>query len=239
MSRKKLVWVTVLLLASSALIYLVQVLIFHDARNTVFYMLQDWAFLPVQIVLVTIVAGGIINRRERENRMEKTRMLAGSFFGDMGFRLLIKARDTAADSSGLSSVLSVDDAWKARDFEAAAAKLKNLPIKADCRPEDLEEIKELLTGRKMSLLIIASNPVLLEHESFTDMLWAIFHLTDELELRDDLRSLPPADTAHLNVDMERVVSSLLANWLCHMGYLREQYPYLYLMEAARNPFRAA
>jgi hypothetical protein len=39
--------------------------------------------------------------------------------------------------------------------------------------------------------------------------------------------------------MERVVSSLLANWLCHMGYLMEQYPYLYLMEAARNPFRAA
>lgn len=88
----------------------------------------------------------------------------------------------------------------------------------------------------MTLLVIASNPSLLEHESFTDLLWAIFHLTDELSYRTNLQDLSAGDLMHLNADTERVLKELLLNWLCHMEFLQKEYPYLYQLEVHRNPF---
>ena len=42
-----------------------------------------------------------------------------------------------------------------------------------------------------------------EHESFTDLILALNHLTEELKARGDLTSLPPADVRHLTTDIKR------------------------------------
>jgi len=39
-------------------------------------------------------------------------------------------------------------------------------------------------------LRLLENPVLLEHESFTELLRSVFHLSEELEQRDDFGKLP-------------------------------------------------
>ena len=236
MKRQNIVKSALLLLALSALIYLLQILIFRDFRNMAFYALQDWAFLPVQVVLVTIVAGDIISRWERENRIEKTRMFTGTFFGDLGCGLLAEISPAVTAPSDLASMLNISSSWRSADFEKAAAGLRTAEIRVSCGPERLVRLRDLLSGSKTPMLIIASNPVLLEHERFTDMLWAIFHLADELELRSDLMNLTPGDAAHINSDVERVLGALLVNWIRHLDYLRTQYPYLFLLEVGRNPF---
>ncbi|MEA5074550.1 MAG: hypothetical protein VB030_10285, partial [Eubacterium aggregans] len=63
-----------ILFGISALIYAVQFFVFHDSRDTFFYLLQDWAFLPVQIAVVTIAVGKLVESREKKDRMEKTQM---------------------------------------------------------------------------------------------------------------------------------------------------------------------
>ena len=67
------------------------------------------------------------------------------------------------------------------------------------------------------------------------MLWAIFHITDELTARTDLQQLPDADLAHLNGDISRVLRGLLINWLSHMDHIRREYPYLYQLEQMTGP----
>lgn len=220
----------------SAGIYTLQIVLFHDVKDTAFYLLQDFAFLPVQVALVTVIAGQIVSARERETRIEKTRMLMGSFFSDVGAQLLAEMRPEVTGCTVLAPLLQVDDRWEKRDFEKAAGALRALPFSVSCRPETFARLKALLNESRMPLLVISSNPVLLEHEDFTDMLWAIFHLTDEFAARTDFALLPAADAAHLNADAQRVLSTVLVNWLRHMAYLKAEYPYLYLLEAHRNPF---
>lgn len=88
----------------------------------------------------------------------------------------------------------------------------------------------------MSLL---GNPNLLEHEAFTELLWAVFHLAEELGNRRDVSSLPQSDYDHLIGDIKRVYVLLGAEWLSYMRHLQENYPYLFSLAVRTNPFNPA
>jgi len=75
-----------------------------------------------------------------------------------------------------------------------------------------------------------------EHETFTDLILAINHLTEELKARDDLSALPSSDKSHLANDIGRVYSQLIPQWLKYMEYLRNHYPYLFSLAIRKNPF---
>lgn len=79
------------------------------------------------------------------------------------------------------------------------------------------------------------NSSLMEHDSFTDMLWAVFHVADELQTRD-LNHLSQADLAHLNEDILRAYRLLLLEWISTIRYLRTDYPYLYHIALKKSPF---
>jgi len=223
------------LFAMSAVIYLIQYVLFHDLKDTGFYMLQDWAFLPVQIAIVTIVVGMIVNGREKSERLSRTRTLASAFFRDFGTDLIVLMIGHAERSECLESLAAIDQNWAEKDFVQASAALKKADIKTNCTAEGFIEMREPLMARKADLQAIASNPALLEHEDFTDMLWAIFHMMDELTLRGELSDLSAGDIAHLNSDLERALRGLLVNWVCHIAHIKSEYPYLYVIEAKKNP----
>jgi hypothetical protein len=86
------------------------------------------------------------------------------------------------------------------------------------------------------LLRIVENPMVFWHESFTDLILAVTHLSEELKARNDLSRIPPSDLVHLTVDMERVYSRLVPEWLKYLEYLQRSYPYLLSLALRRNPF---
>lgn len=60
------------LLALSAAIYLIQIAIFHDQRDTLFYLLQDWGVpVAVQIAVVTVAVGMTVSEMQRRERLER------------------------------------------------------------------------------------------------------------------------------------------------------------------------
>jgi hypothetical protein len=101
---------------------------------------------------------------------------------------------------------------------------------------DLEKLKSFLIGKRNFLLGLLENPNLLEHESFTDLLWAVFHLTEELENRVDVKRLPDNDFAHLSSDIKRAYILLVVQWLSYMKHLKNDYPYLFSLAIRTNPF---
>jgi hypothetical protein len=94
-------------------------------------------------------------------------------------------------------------------------------------------------AKKQFLLSLLGNPNLLEHEAFTELLWAVFHLAEELGNRRDVSSLPQSDYDHLIGDIKRVYVLLGAEWLSYMRHLQENYPYLFSLAVRTNPFNPA
>jgi hypothetical protein len=101
---------------------------------------------------------------------------------------------------------------------------------------NLENLRNLLLEKRGFLLALLENPNLLEHESFTELLWAVFHLTEELASRPNLKGLPNTDYEHLAADIKRAYILLIAEWLAYMKHLKTNYPYLFSLAARMNPF---
>ncbi|HHN81139.1 MAG TPA: hypothetical protein ENN11_00760 [Methanomicrobia archaeon] len=97
-------------------------------------------------------------------------------------------------------------------------------------------IHRLLHEERDFLVRVLENPLLLEHESFTELMQAVFHLAEELESRKDLSSLPASERSHLSLDMKRVYTRLVTQWLLYMRYLKDHYPYLFSLAMRTNPF---
>jgi hypothetical protein len=93
-----------------------------------------------------------------------------------------------------------------------------------------------LSSKRSFSLRLLENPLLLENESFTNLLRSVFHLTEELEHRRDLADLPDSDYRHLAGDIERAYFLLVMEWMAYMRYLNSNYPYLFSLAMRTNPF---
>src|SRR5208283_1749328 len=224
------------LIILSVFCYLAQVLIFHRTEDTFFYMFQDLAFLPIQILLVTLIINEVLSRKERVNMLKKLNMVIGMFFSEVGTPLLKALSQFDHAHEALRQHLVVEGSWSEQQFSDAGHYVRNYGYNADCKRGDLEGLKRFLIGKRGFLLSLLENPNLLEHESFTDLLWAVFHLAEELEFRADLSRLPAADYAHIAADMKRGYELLLSEWLAYMEHLKLKYPYLFSLAVRTNPF---
>ena len=223
------------LTASSAALYLFQIWIFHRPEDTFFYILQDIAFVPIYVLLVTLILHELLSSREKRALMKKMNMLIGTFHIEAGAELIRLCSAFNSDMTEIRKKLMVTSKWTARDFQTAASLMKSLEIKIDSRSGDLNSLKSLLEAKRSFLLSLLANPNLLEHDSFTDLLWAVFHLAEELSARKSLEGLPRADYDHLSGDIKRAYSQLLAEWLSYMKHLKTDYPYLFSLAVRMNP----
>jgi hypothetical protein len=100
----------------------------------------------------------------------------------------------------------------------------------------LEELRGFLLRKRAFLMGLLENSNLLEHESFTDMLWAVCHLAEELSYREDLGRLPGSDTAHLAGDIRRAYSLLIVEWMDYAAHLKANYPFMFSLIVRINPY---
>lgn len=224
-------------LAVSALLYAVHYLIFGDAHHIFIYLLGDIAFLPLEVFLVVIVLERILARREKQAVLHKLNMAIGAFFSEVGTRLLADLLGCFRNRDELSRRFNVTAGWTDRDFKAAIDFARSLKIEVDMACLDLAALKRYLSGKRPYLLTLLENPNLLEHDRFTDLLWAATHLDEELEARSRLTRLPKEDLAHLAADIQRMYDHLVSEWVDHVQHLKSDYPFLFSLVLRTHPFQ--
>ena len=231
-----LIAAAVVLLVLTAGLYLIHYAIFRDAHHIYIYLVGDLAFLPLEVLLVALIIDRVLDWREKRVMLSKMNMVVGVFFSEMGTRLLGELLP-GFDRSQMISGLGVKHDWSADDFRRATDFADNLKPQADCRAINLEALKGFLSHERDLLLRLLENPNLLEHERFTDMLWAVSHLAEELEARPQLQDLPNSDEAHIGQDIGRAFTALAAEWLDYVQHLKSHYPYLFSLVLRTHPLQ--
>lgn len=235
---KRLSWQVILglaLITLSAFLYLIHYAIFRDAHHIFIYMIGDIAFVFIEVLLVTLIIHRLLNEREKQAMLKKMNMVIGAFFSEIGTTLLkyFSAFDLNSDKIRKELIVTTD--WSGKKFASVIRHSRNYEYRIESKNGDLEGLKSFLTEKRNFLLVLLENPNLLEHESFTDLLWAVFHLTEELAQRIDVRDLPDTDYGHLSGDMKRAYVLLTAEWLAYMKHLSTAYPYLFSLAIRTNP----
>jgi len=215
---------------------LVHYAVFRNGSYIAMFLLAQLGFLPISVYLVTIVINQLLVRREKQAMLKKLNMVIGSFFSEVGTDLLRLILEGEPDRRAVRDHLLVSQAWTAADYRRAHGILGEKEIALRRENIRWETVRSFLLAKRNFLLHLLGNPNLLEHETFTDLLWAVFHLAEELARRTDLSSLPGTDYEHLLGDIRRVHVLLLSEWLDYMKHLQEDYPFLFSLAVRTHPF---
>jgi hypothetical protein len=224
------------LLVLSVCIYSIQIDIFRNPRETFFLLFQDLAFIPISVLTVTLIIDQLLRIREKRAMLKKMNMVIGAFFSEVGTTLLKSFSDFDINFDRIRQNLVITSDWSEKDFSRVGKQLREYDYDIKSEKADIENLKHFLVGKRAFLLGLLENPNLLEHETFTSLLWAVFHLTEELASRVDVRKLRATDYAHLSGDIKRAYIYLIAEWVAYMKHLKSDYPYLFSLATRTNPF---
>lgn len=178
----------------------------------------------------------MLAKREMESRMQKLNMVIGVFFSEVGIRLLDMFSRYDPDFDAVRPGLVVTANWTDKKFQEAIKNSREHTFGVRTDLVDPAVLKEFLTKRRDFLVRLLENPVLMEHQDFTNLLRAVFHLAEELEYRSSFEDVPKADSDHLAGDIERSYHLIVGEWLAYMKFLKNNYPFLFSLAIRTNPF---
>ncbi len=234
---KRLSWEVQLglfLITLSVVIYLIHYMIFRDPHHIFIYMTGDIAFLPIEALLVVLIIERLLNKREKQERLEKLNMIIGAFFSEVGTKLLAYLSNFDPKLDEIRKDLIITDEWSDQEFLSVSKRLKSYDHEVRIQKINLEHLHSFLEEKRNLLMILYPN--LLEHGSFSELLRAVYHLTQELSHRKDLIELPDSDYEHLEGDIKRAYVLLVHEWVDYMRYLKDNYPYFFSLAMRTNPF---
>jgi hypothetical protein len=224
------------LIGLSVLVYYAHFVIFKDAHHIFIYLIGDIAFVFLEVLFVTLILHRLLTFREKQALMKKMNMVIGAFFSEVGRPLVEFFINFDADSVRIAKKLIISKDWDKKHFQNMKKAAISYQSHIDIKKGDLEGLKEFLIEKRPFLLRLLENPNLLEHESFTNLLWAVFHLTEELARRKSLFNLPESDYEHVANDIKRAYGQIIKEWLDYMNHLKSDYPYLFSLAIRTIPF---
>ncbi len=124
-------------------LYAIHYLIFLDSHHIGIYLLGDLAFLPVEVLLVTLIVHELLQERETRAKLEKLNMVIGSYFSSTGRQLLTCLSDTDPCLDDIRKDLIVTDKWTKKDFLAMKSRLAQYPCDIDISRVDLPALKNV------------------------------------------------------------------------------------------------
>ena len=166
----------------------------------------------------------------------KLNMVVGVFFSEVGNNLIRKLLHSYKNSEDIVKNYSVNTKWTQADFQNARAFSAAIPAKPVGQKIDFTDLKAFLILKRGFLLSLLENQNLVEHEKFSDLLWAIFHLTEELDYRESVSNLTGPDLNHIEGDVGRLYGELLYQWVAYVEHLKNKYPYLFSLTIRMSPF---
>ncbi|NVN99400.1 MAG: hypothetical protein HXX17_08755 [Geobacteraceae bacterium] len=232
--KRSEVMVLLMLLASLTL-YGIDYFVFGNEREIGFSFIGNLAFLPIYVLFVTFMIERILKQREKDVLRQKMNMVIGVFFSEVGTPFLKDGFCFLMDKEGLADRVKITAQWSDAEFTGLSHFLDKGDMRMDSRLCSMDDLKAFFVSKRNFMLGLLENPNLLEHDGFTELLWAVFHLLEELQYRQSLVGLPDADMDHLSGDIRRAYTHLLKQWVVYLQHLKSDYPYLYSLAVRHNP----
>ena len=234
-NRRWRLWLGLGLAAIAGVLFLVHYLIFRDSHHLGIFTLHHLAFLPVEVLLVTLILHALLEHRRHNELIQKLNMVIGAFFSEVGIDLLKRLAALDADRDRLERSFKLDGNWDDKRLKQASDEASSGGFDLKPTREGIREMRGFMSDKRSFILGLLENQNVLENERFTDVLWAVFHLGDELTRRIHIESLPDSDVAHIAADMERAYGRMICEWFEHLRHLKVRYPYLYSLSVRSNP----
>ncbi|MBW6516634.1 MAG: hypothetical protein K0B81_08505 [Candidatus Cloacimonetes bacterium] len=227
----------IVLIALTVTVYYIHFVIFRDPHHIMIFFFGDLAFVFFEVLLVMLIIHRLLHHREIKGRRNKLNMLIGAFFSEMGTDLLRMLSRFDRRSEQIIRALELPDDWSEQEFLNLRDRARKHDYEIKGSKNYFVELRDLLLERKGFILDLLMNENLIENEAFTNLIWSVFHLTEELDHKKELIELPETEIEHLTEDANRVYQLLTLEWMEYIKHLKRTYPYLFSLAVRKNPFK--
>lgn len=226
------------LIVLSAFMYSIHYVIFRDSHHIAIYFLGDVAFVPIEVLLVTLIIEEVLSKREHLITERNLQMMVGVFYHEMGAALLKQMQRYMPAAYDLNMQLTpqVMTRWDEADYLQKISEVEAIDTTFFCEGCDLTPLRDFLYHKQELLLRMLENPNLSGNDELARMLWAITHISDELHVRPHIDSLGHEDAEHIKGDFSRAYDLLLVEWMKYVIHLKKEYPFMYLAALRYGPF---
>lgn len=226
----------VLLVVLSGFIYLVHFFLFHNHHYIIQeHLLGELGFIPIEVLFVSLILHKVIEYQDKKKNLEKINILIGVFYSELGQDLLLYFSKSDSNYKNWISNLKITPTCKENVFKEGLKSVEKHVSDLSLNIAELKLFSQTILEKREMLIRFLENPMLLEHEAFTDLITALFHLTEEFEKRLYLDNLKVNDKKHLLKDMNIVYKLSLVEWIIYLKHLKKEFPDLYLFELDTNP----
>jgi hypothetical protein len=186
------------------------------------------------LALLATVIETLVSGEEKAKRAENLHMTVGVFFSEIGNGLLesIKCKNAGMVKERLSAIKE----WDRKGFEAAKKEIESMTLEISLDQAGMKKVGAFLSAKRDLLLRFLENPNLLEHETFADLLQAVFHVLEELETR---KGIIAKEERHVEEDLRLVYHLMIREWIEYVRYLKFNYPHFFTFMADNSPLTKA
>ena len=181
--KKEFLMIGIGLIGLSLVLHYVHYLIFQDLHHTLIFLFADIAFIPMEVFFTTLVIDKLLEKREKEHLRDKLSMLIGVFFSELGTDILNTFVYADDNTEIIAKEALVTKEWNKNEFKNLEKLVDEYEYDIDIKKVDLIALEKKLNAQKDLVINLITNPMLIEHEEFSDMLMSILHLREELSSR--------------------------------------------------------
>lgn len=220
---------------SALVFYLVDYFIFKNLMDTISNIIQGIAFIPIQLLLNTILINWVVEKQEEIKNGKKINVIIGVFFSESGTIILSelvkydKSLEEFKKNFGTIKCLGKECLEKFRE------ELKDYNPEIEICSCELKKLNTLLDSHRKGLVELLTNSFLKEDEFFSEVLMELIHLNDELRLRYD-EEMKEYEINHIKDDLIEAYKVLGMQWCDYMIHLYDFYPQLFQLAAVNSPF---
>ena len=178
--------------------------------------MSDLAFVFLEVLLVSLIIHRMIEAEDCQNRLEKLNMVIGAFFTEVGNSLLRVCVENDPNIETYRETLLFGPEILSDSLKEKFNSLGDFKPSLTVDSLSLHDLRRFLMDAKDFQLRLVENPVIHEHEQFSDLLRSVLHLTEELMSRNELKDIPKKDLDHIRTDLERAYGFLVREWLSYV-----------------------
>lgn len=209
---------------------------FKDRQYVYFTILHGVVEAPFNMFLTGVLFNYILNRKEQSSEREKTNMLIGIFYSEVGNELLRLFLEADMYVEYFRSKFMIKKTWTEADYKKLLLQSDSIEHSINIENIDLSKLREKLanvTGLSIDLLTSTS---LQNKDDFNIIVNNVFFLKGELDDRMEGRELDEHEKVHIQKIVNELYLRLIKMWVSHMYYRQSSNEQLFIKALIKSPF---
>ena len=157
-NRKQRIAFGALLILLSVLFYTLHFVFFKDSHHIFIYLVGDIAFVPIEVLLVTMIIHKLLDEREKRMKFKKLNMVIETFYSEVGTRLLAWVSDSDPELESKKKDLMISNEWSNKDFKNIKKRFAENEYKVNISEIDLQGLTDYLVEKRTVLLQLLQTP---------------------------------------------------------------------------------